>query len=275
MLSEARVLFSSCWQVKNSLSLYVGLCVLCSLIMQQMCCDAEDEKWRRVLFVVLVRGDATHALISKEDSQESFTLNHKWISLLFFPLLFSLFPAPDLSLHPSPPSTPSLSLHLLDFASFIFSPLFTPPSLPHSFSSSLIPLPTLWLSLSALHHPVCSLSLSLSLLNHDCRPNCVMVFEGTKLQLRAVRDINAEEEVWTTRKKEKKKNTPHLHNTENNCCYWLWCVLCCLHHLLKVFYSLLLLMEGPLPKAVYWCTIWNHIIFHVLSTTAVIVWCKQ
>ncbi|XP_030580200.1 histone-lysine N-methyltransferase SMYD3 isoform X1 [Archocentrus centrarchus] len=36
---------------------------------------------------------------------------------------------------------------------------------------------------------------SLSLLNHDCRPNCVMVFERTKLQLRAVRDINPEEEL--------------------------------------------------------------------------------
>ncbi|KAM3625895.1 uncharacterized protein V6R79_019417 [Siganus canaliculatus] len=36
---------------------------------------------------------------------------------------------------------------------------------------------------------------SLSLLNHDCRPNCVMVFEGTKLLLRAVRDINPEEEL--------------------------------------------------------------------------------
>lgn len=37
---------------------------------------------------------------------------------------------------------------------------------------------------------------SLSLLNHDCRPNCVMVFEGTKLFLRAVRDICPHEEVW-------------------------------------------------------------------------------
>ncbi|KAM6950245.1 histone-lysine N-methyltransferase SMYD3 [Lycodopsis pacificus] len=36
---------------------------------------------------------------------------------------------------------------------------------------------------------------SLSLLNHDCRPNCVMVFVGTELQLRAVRDINPEEEL--------------------------------------------------------------------------------
>ncbi|XP_059209043.1 histone-lysine N-methyltransferase SMYD3 [Centropristis striata] len=36
---------------------------------------------------------------------------------------------------------------------------------------------------------------SLSLLNHDCRPNCVMVFLGTKLQLRAVRDISPEEEL--------------------------------------------------------------------------------
>ncbi|XP_034432962.1 histone-lysine N-methyltransferase SMYD3 [Hippoglossus hippoglossus] len=36
---------------------------------------------------------------------------------------------------------------------------------------------------------------SLSLLNHDCRPNCVMVFEGTKLQLRAVRGIKPEEEL--------------------------------------------------------------------------------
>lgn len=36
---------------------------------------------------------------------------------------------------------------------------------------------------------------SLSLLNHDCRPNCVMVFEGTKLLLRAVRDISPQEEL--------------------------------------------------------------------------------
>ncbi|KAM6943616.1 histone-lysine N-methyltransferase SMYD3 [Xenentodon cancila] len=36
---------------------------------------------------------------------------------------------------------------------------------------------------------------SLSLLNHDCRPNCVMMFEGTKLQLRAVQDISPEEEL--------------------------------------------------------------------------------
>ncbi|KAI4830979.1 hypothetical protein KUCAC02_002580 [Chaenocephalus aceratus] len=37
--------------------------------------------------------------------------------------------------------------------------------------------------------------IGLSLLNHDCRPNCVMVFVGTKLHLRAVRDINPEEEL--------------------------------------------------------------------------------
>ncbi|XP_012736997.2 histone-lysine N-methyltransferase SMYD3 [Fundulus heteroclitus] len=36
---------------------------------------------------------------------------------------------------------------------------------------------------------------SLSLLNHDCRPNCVMVFEGTRLQLRAVQDIGPKEEL--------------------------------------------------------------------------------
>ncbi|XP_068176097.1 histone-lysine N-methyltransferase SMYD3 isoform X2 [Antennarius striatus] len=36
---------------------------------------------------------------------------------------------------------------------------------------------------------------SLSLLNHDCNPNCVRVFEGTKLLLRAVRDISPEEEL--------------------------------------------------------------------------------
>ncbi|XP_078800711.1 histone-lysine N-methyltransferase SMYD3 isoform X2 [Oryzias latipes] len=36
---------------------------------------------------------------------------------------------------------------------------------------------------------------SLSLLNHDCRPNCVMVFNGTELQLRAVQDINPGEEL--------------------------------------------------------------------------------
>ncbi|KAM9410589.1 histone-lysine N-methyltransferase SMYD3 [Pholidichthys leucotaenia] len=36
---------------------------------------------------------------------------------------------------------------------------------------------------------------SLSLLNHDCRPNCVMMFEGTKMQLRAVQNINPGEEL--------------------------------------------------------------------------------
>uniref|UniRef100_A0A3P8S1F4 [histone H3]-lysine(4) N-trimethyltransferase n=1 Tax=Amphiprion percula TaxID=161767 RepID=A0A3P8S1F4_AMPPE len=36
---------------------------------------------------------------------------------------------------------------------------------------------------------------SLSLLNHDCRPNCMMVFEGTKVQLRAVQDISPGEEL--------------------------------------------------------------------------------
>ncbi|KAK2854211.1 hypothetical protein Q5P01_006872, partial [Channa striata] len=36
---------------------------------------------------------------------------------------------------------------------------------------------------------------SLSLLNHDCWPNCVMVFEGRKLQLRALRDISSAEEL--------------------------------------------------------------------------------
>uniref|UniRef100_A0A3B5LW73 [histone H3]-lysine(4) N-trimethyltransferase n=1 Tax=Xiphophorus couchianus TaxID=32473 RepID=A0A3B5LW73_9TELE len=34
----------------------------------------------------------------------------------------------------------------------------------------------------------------LSLLNHDCRPNCVMVFEGERLQLRAVQDIRPKDE---------------------------------------------------------------------------------
>ncbi|XP_055010288.1 histone-lysine N-methyltransferase SMYD3 [Boleophthalmus pectinirostris] len=36
---------------------------------------------------------------------------------------------------------------------------------------------------------------SLSLLNHDCGPNCVMVFEGTKLHLRAVKDIKYGDEL--------------------------------------------------------------------------------
>uniref|UniRef100_A0A3B5LYH2 [histone H3]-lysine(4) N-trimethyltransferase n=1 Tax=Xiphophorus couchianus TaxID=32473 RepID=A0A3B5LYH2_9TELE len=35
----------------------------------------------------------------------------------------------------------------------------------------------------------------LSLLNHDCRPNCVMVFEGERLQLRAVQDIRPKDEL--------------------------------------------------------------------------------
>ncbi|XP_036449222.1 histone-lysine N-methyltransferase SMYD3 isoform X2 [Colossoma macropomum] len=36
---------------------------------------------------------------------------------------------------------------------------------------------------------------SMSLLNHDCRPNCVVVFLGRRLQLRAVRNIRANEEL--------------------------------------------------------------------------------
>ncbi|KAG9268984.1 histone-lysine N-methyltransferase SMYD3-like [Astyanax mexicanus] len=36
---------------------------------------------------------------------------------------------------------------------------------------------------------------SMSLLNHDCRPNCVMVFLGKRLQLRAVRNIQPTEEL--------------------------------------------------------------------------------
>ncbi|KAG5857365.1 hypothetical protein ANANG_G00018700 [Anguilla anguilla] len=36
---------------------------------------------------------------------------------------------------------------------------------------------------------------SVSLLNHACRPNCVMVFEGRILRLRAVRDIRPLEEL--------------------------------------------------------------------------------
>ncbi|NP_001290697.1 histone-lysine N-methyltransferase SMYD3 [Esox lucius] len=36
---------------------------------------------------------------------------------------------------------------------------------------------------------------SMSLLNHDCRPSCVMLFQGKTLQLRAIRDIQPTEEV--------------------------------------------------------------------------------
>ncbi|XP_048830510.1 histone-lysine N-methyltransferase SMYD3 [Brienomyrus brachyistius] len=39
------------------------------------------------------------------------------------------------------------------------------------------------------------LYLSMSLLNHDCRPNCVMIFQGTKLCLQAIQDIPALEEL--------------------------------------------------------------------------------
>ncbi|KAJ3593456.1 hypothetical protein NHX12_005791 [Muraenolepis orangiensis] len=42
--------------------------------------------------------------------------------------------------------------------------------------------------------PSLSLPCSLSLLNHDCRPNCLIVFERTTLFLRAVRDIRPQEE---------------------------------------------------------------------------------
>lgn len=88
----------------------------------------------------------------------------------------------------------------------------------------------------------CLLSPSLSLLNHDCRPNCVMVFERTKLQLRAVRDINPEEEVW---------DSSQWHQF-----YWLWYCHCFYDHVLNVqylsndFYLLLLLMKEPIPEAV-------------------------
>ncbi|XP_036398732.1 histone-lysine N-methyltransferase SMYD3 [Megalops cyprinoides] len=36
---------------------------------------------------------------------------------------------------------------------------------------------------------------NMSLLNHDCRPNCVMLFEGRILHLRAIRDIQPNEEL--------------------------------------------------------------------------------
>ncbi|XP_026855707.2 histone-lysine N-methyltransferase SMYD3 [Electrophorus electricus] len=36
---------------------------------------------------------------------------------------------------------------------------------------------------------------SMSLLNHDCQPNCVMVFVGKRLQLRAIRNIQPHEEL--------------------------------------------------------------------------------
>ncbi|KAJ7989133.1 hypothetical protein DPEC_G00316360 [Dallia pectoralis] len=36
---------------------------------------------------------------------------------------------------------------------------------------------------------------SMSLLNHDCRPNCVMLFQGKTLQLRAIRAIQPAEEL--------------------------------------------------------------------------------
>uniref|UniRef100_A0A671RYC4 SET and MYND domain containing 3 n=1 Tax=Sinocyclocheilus anshuiensis TaxID=1608454 RepID=A0A671RYC4_9TELE len=39
------------------------------------------------------------------------------------------------------------------------------------------------------------LYLSMSLLNHDCQPNCVMIFEGKRLTLRAVRLIRPCEEL--------------------------------------------------------------------------------
>ncbi|KAG7279950.1 hypothetical protein CRUP_009925 [Coryphaenoides rupestris] len=35
----------------------------------------------------------------------------------------------------------------------------------------------------------------MSLLNHDCRPNCAVVFQGTQLLLRAVKDISPQEEL--------------------------------------------------------------------------------
>lgn len=36
---------------------------------------------------------------------------------------------------------------------------------------------------------------SMSLLNHDCQPNCVMIFEGKTLYLRAIKDIQPQEEL--------------------------------------------------------------------------------
>ncbi|KAM8876784.1 histone-lysine N-methyltransferase SMYD3 [Synchiropus picturatus] len=40
-----------------------------------------------------------------------------------------------------------------------------------------------------------ALLLSFSLLNHDCRPNCVLTFEGPRAGLRAVRDLGPGEEL--------------------------------------------------------------------------------
>lgn len=82
------------------------------------------------------------------------------------------------------------------FSSFTLLSLSLWQAFNHTYNSLSFFPPILSISLS----PSCRsssrlLSPSLSLLNHDCRPNCVMVFVGTKLQLRAVRDISPEEEV--------------------------------------------------------------------------------
>uniref|UniRef100_A0A674N3Y4 [histone H3]-lysine(4) N-trimethyltransferase n=1 Tax=Takifugu rubripes TaxID=31033 RepID=A0A674N3Y4_TAKRU len=64
---------------------------------------------------------------------------------------------------------------------------------------------------------------SLSLLNHDCRPNCVMVFEGTKLLLRAVRGLSPGEELTISYIETLSLNEDRQQRLEDQYCFTCHC----------------------------------------------------
>eukprot|EP00066_Takifugu_rubripes_P005502 XP_003969594.1 PREDICTED: histone-lysine N-methyltransferase SMYD3 [Takifugu rubripes] len=67
---------------------------------------------------------------------------------------------------------------------------------------------------------------SLSLLNHDCRPNCVMVFEGTKLLLRAVRGLSPGEELTISYIETLSLNEDRQQRLEDQYCFTCHCQCC-------------------------------------------------
>ncbi|KAK0136871.1 Histone-lysine N-methyltransferase SMYD3 [Merluccius polli] len=74
-------------------------------------------------------------------------------------------------------------------------PMASPSLQPHLARVRLVACNCFTISDGELKEVGVGLYPSLSLLNHDCRPNCLIVFEGTKLLLRAIKDICPEEEL--------------------------------------------------------------------------------
>ncbi|XP_072120911.1 histone-lysine N-methyltransferase SMYD3 isoform X2 [Mobula birostris] len=67
---------------------------------------------------------------------------------------------------------------------------------------------------------------SMSLLNHSCDPNCVMVFEGKLLRLRAIQDIRQDEELTISYIDVMATSQERRRLTERQYCFTCDCRLC-------------------------------------------------